>query len=84
MEIILKITAIMTMVILLVVALIAGIGFVLTQININMGPYKCVDIDGNEIICKQTWRSNGVLYGITEGGKTVDLKSYQKQQKESE
>ena len=81
---ILEITTIMTITILLAVALIAGIGFVATQININMGPYECVDIDGNEIICEQTWRSNGVLYGITEEGKTVDLKSYQKQQKESE
>ena len=42
-----------------------------------MGPYKCIDTDNNEIICEQTWRSYGVLYGITKEGKTIDLKSYE-------
>ncbi len=79
MEMILEITAIITIVILVAVLLTVGIGFTLTQININMGPYKCIDIDGNEIICEQTWRSYGVLYGITEEGKTINLKSYEEQ-----
>ena len=64
-------------VIITVTLCVFGIMAVLTTINIDNGPYKCVDIDGNEIICEQTWRSNGTLYGITEDGKTIDLKSYE-------
>ena len=79
MKMILEIVTTITIVILVVVLLTTGIGFTLTQININMGPYKCIDIDGNEIICEQTWRSHGVLYGITKEGKTIDLKSYEEQ-----
>lgn len=70
-----------TIIILIIVILVTagmtlGIMAILTQININMGPYKCVDVDNNIIECEQTWRSHGTLYGITKDGKTVDLKSY--------
>lgn len=65
-----------TMVILVAVGLVSGIVGILTQININMGPYECVDINDNIIECEQTWRSYGVLYGITKDGETVNLKSY--------
>lgn len=58
-------------------ALIVGTYAILTKVNINMGPYRCIDINNNEIICEQTWRSYGTLYGITEDGKTIDLKSYE-------
>lgn len=62
--------------------LIFGMYFGLTKLNIAMGPYECVDIDGNTLICTETWRSNGTLYGITEDGKTVDLKSYKSTKEE--
>ena len=70
-----------TIIILIIVILVTagmtlGIMAILTQININMGPYKCVDVDNNIIECEQTWRSHGTLYGITKDGKTVNLKSY--------
>lgn len=61
----------------LTVGIVAGLSAILTHINISMGPYKCIDTDNNEIICEQTWRSYGVLYGITKEGKTIDLKSYE-------
>lgn len=77
MEIILQITATILITVVVVVGLIVGIEVILTNINISMGPYKCIDIDNNEIICEQTWRSYGVLYGITKEGKTIDLKSYE-------
>lgn len=64
------------------VALVFGIVIVLTKINIRMGPYLCVDIDNNEVMCEQTWRSHGTLYGITQDGKTVDLKSYKRVEEE--
>lgn len=62
--------------VLITVGTIIGIRFILTKANIEMGPYECVDIDNNTIECEQTWRTHGVLYGITKDGKTVDLKSY--------
>lgn len=62
--------------ILIAVVLIIGLDFILTKINISMGPYECVDINNNTIECEQTWRSHGILYGITKDGKTIDLKSY--------
>ena len=71
-----EITIISIMIILITVGLIIGFVFILTQINIGMGPYECIDIDNNTIECEQTWRSHGVLYGITKDGKTIDLKSY--------
>ena len=71
---IIAVTLIVT--ILITVGLIIGTYFILTQINIQMGPYECVDVDNNTIECEQTWRSHGVLYGITKDGKTIDLKSY--------
>lgn len=71
-----EITIVLIIMILLAVGLTIGLLFVLTQINIQMGPYECVDIDNNTIECEQTWRSNGVLYGITKDGKTINLKSY--------
>ena len=71
-----EIIIISTIAILLVVGLTIGLVFILTQINIQMGPYECVDVDNNTIECEQTWRSHGVLYGITKDGKTIDLKSY--------
>lgn len=51
---------------------------IFTNINIKEGPYNCIDIDNNTIICEQVWRSYGTLYGITEDGKTIDLKSYER------
>ena len=71
-----EIIIISTIAILLVVGLTIGLVFILTQINIQMGPYECVDVDNNTIECEQTWRSHGVLHGITKDGKTIDLKSY--------
>lgn len=62
--------------VLIIVGLIIGIYFILTKVNIGMGPYKCVDIDNNTIECEQTWRSDGILYGITKDGTTINLKSY--------
>lgn len=62
--------------ILMAVGMFLGIDFILTQININMGPYECVDVDNNIVECEQTWRNHGTLYGITKDGKTIDLKSY--------
>lgn len=72
------ISSIVILVIVIAVALVFGTVIVLTKINISMGPYSCVDIDNNEVICEQTWRSHGTLYGITQDGKTVDLKSYKR------
>lgn len=63
-------------IILVVVGMTLGLVAVLTEINIQMGPYECVDIDNNILECEQTWRSHGTLYGITKDGKTVNLKSY--------
>lgn len=76
MRCVIEITIVSIIAILLTVGLIIGLAFILTQINIQMGPYECVDVDNNTIECEQTWRSNGVLYGITKDGKTIDLKSY--------
>ncbi len=72
-----EVLVLITIIILISVGLCAGIYFILEKINIDMGPYKCIDVDGNEVICEQTWRSHGTLYGITEEGKTTDLKSYE-------
>lgn len=77
MEEILKIILILFLVLVVSIVLTVDVGVILTKININMGPYKCIDIDGNEVICEQTWRSYGTLYGITKDGKTIDLKSYE-------
>lgn len=66
----------------ILVMLVFGTVKVLTKINISMGPYLCVDIDNNEVMCEQTWRSHGTLYGITQDGKTVDLKSYKRVEEE--
>lgn len=63
--------------ILVSVGMVIGVNFILTQINIGMGPYECIDIDNNTVECEQTWRSHGVLYGITKDGRTIDLKSYE-------
>lgn len=63
-------------IILVVVGMTLGLVVALTEINIQMGPYECVDIDNNILECEQTWRSHGTLYGITKDGKTVNLKSY--------
>ena len=71
-----EIIIISTIAILLVVGLTIGLVFIFIQINIQMGPYECVDVDNNTIECEQTWRSHGVLHGITKDGKTIDLKSY--------
>ena len=76
MRCIFEIIIILIITILLIVGLTIGLAFILTQINIQMGPYECVDINNNTIECEQTWRSNGVLYGITKDGETIDLKSY--------
>lgn len=84
MKIILQAVVMITIIILVAVGLVAGLGIILTNINISMGPYKCIDIDGNEIICEQTWRSHGTLYGITKEGRTIDLKSYEEVTKETE
>lgn len=75
---ILFISTTVILIIIISITSMVGIYIVLTKINIKMGPYKCIDIDDNEIVCEQTWRSNGVLYGITKDGKTIDLKSYEK------
>lgn len=77
MELIFQITITITVAVVLTVGIAIGLVATLTHINISMGLYKCIDIDGNEIICEQTWRSYGVLYGITKEGKTIDLKSYE-------
>lgn len=69
--------SILIIVITISIILTAGVEIVLTAININMGPYKCVDIDNNEIICEQAWRSHGTLYGITKEGKHINLKSFE-------
>jgi len=74
---ILFIISVLAIIIITSIVLTAGVGIVLTAININMGPYKCVDIDNNEIICEQTWRSHGTLYGITKEGKHINLKSFE-------
>lgn len=76
MRCVIEITIVSIIAILLVVGLTIGLAFILTQINIQMGPYECVDINNNTIECEQTWRSHGVLYGITKDGETIDLKSY--------
>ena len=76
MRCVIEITIVSIIAILLVVGLTIGFVFILTQINIQMGPYECVDVDNNTIECEQTWRSHGVLYGITKAGETIDLKSY--------
>ena len=76
MRCVIEITIVSIITILLVVGLTIGLAFILTQINIQMGPYECVDINNNTIECEQTWRSRGVLYGITKDGETIDLKSY--------
>ena len=76
MRCVIEITIVSIIAILLVVGLTIGLAFILTQINIQMGPYECVDVDNNTVECEQTWRSHGVLYGITKDGKTIDLKSY--------
>ena len=76
MRCIFEIIIILIITILLIVGLTIGLAFILTQINIQMGPYECVDINNNTIECEQTWRSHGVLYGITKDGETIDLKSY--------
>ena len=76
MRCVIEITIVSIIAILLVVGLTIGLAFILTQINIQMGPYECVDVDNNTIECEQTWRSHGVLYGITKDGETIDLKSY--------
>ena len=73
MRLILKIIVIVTILTVLIIGIFA---YILTKINIDMGPYECVDVNGNNIICEQTWRSYGVLYGITEDGLTINLKSY--------
>lgn len=49
-----EIIIISTIAILLVVGLTIGLVFILTQINIQMGPYECVDVDNNTIECEQT------------------------------
>lgn len=54
-----------------------------TKINIDGGPYNCIDLDNNTIICEQVWRSHGILYGITEDGKSIDLKSYERMEKDN-
>lgn len=54
-----------------------------TKINIDDGPYNCIDLDNNTIICEQVWRSHGILYGITEDGKSIDLKSYERMEKDN-
>lgn len=74
---ILFVISILVIVIITSILLVAGIGITLTAININRGPYKCIDLDNNEIICEQTWRSYGTLYGITEEGKHINLKSFE-------
>lgn len=71
------IISVLAIIIIISIVLTAGVGIVLTAINIKMGPYKCVDIDNNEIICEQTWRSHGTLYGITKEGKHINLKSFE-------
>ncbi len=71
-----EIVIVIIITVLITVGTIIGISFILTKANIEMGPYECVDIDNNTIECEQTWRTHGVLYGITKDGKTVDLKSY--------
>lgn len=76
MRCVIEITIISIIVILLVIGLTTGLVFILTQINIQMGPYECVDTNNNTIECEQTWRSHGILYGITKDGKTINLKSY--------
>ena len=76
MRCVIEITIVSIIAILLVVGLTIGLAFILTQINIQMGPYECVDVDNNTVESEQTWRSHGVLYGITKDGKTIDLKSY--------
>jgi hypothetical protein len=63
-------------IILLVIIMVVPI-WLLIKMNIAMGPYKCIDTDGNEVICRETWRSYGTLYGITSEGKSVNLKSYE-------
>lgn len=74
-EVILTIT-ILIMAILITIAITLGFGFILTKINISMGPYECIDIDNNIVECEQTWRTHGTLYGITKDGQTINLKSY--------
>ena len=69
--------SILVIIIIISILLVAGIGITLTTININRGPYKCIDLDNNEIICEQTWRSYGILYGITGEGKHINLKSFE-------
>lgn len=75
MRCVIEIIIVLIITILLVVGLTIGVVFILTQINIEMGPYECVDINNNTIECEQAWRSHGTLYGITKDGKTIDLKS---------
>ena len=72
-EIIKIIAATLITTILITVGLIIGTYFILTQINIQMGPYECVDVDNNTIECEQTWRSHGVLYGITKNRKSKTM-----------
>lgn len=69
--------SILVIIIIISILLVAGIEITLTAININRGPYKCIDLDNNEIICEQTWRTHGTLYGITEEGKHINLKSFE-------
>lgn len=71
------IISILTIVIIISIILTVGVEIILTTINISRGPYKCIDIDNNEIICEQTWRSHGTLYGITKEGKHINLKSFE-------
>lgn len=71
------IIGILIIVIVIPTALTIGVANLLTTINISRGPYKCIDLDNNEIICEQTWRSHGILYGITEEGKHINLKSFE-------
>lgn len=63
---------------LIVVGSYIGINSFLTKVNINGGPYNCIDLDNNTITCEQVWRSHGTLYGITEDERTIDLKSYER------
>lgn len=63
--------------IIIVFILVFGIYGLFTKANIDKGPYICIDVDNNTIICEQVWISYGFIYGITEDGKTISLKSYE-------
>lgn len=73
---ILEILGYIILIIGLAIIIIMALAWGIVKLNIACGPYEGIDLDGNEVMCIQTWRNNGILYGITEKGESIYLKSY--------